>query len=317
MIKISSLLTYILIIFALVGCSSQQIDEHIEEAKMTESTQKFSDKGTPEPSLVSVQPELSTPDQSLHEKSSIEKPDQSSATPADKAFEKERYYIETPTKKPTLGSQSSEHENEYRPKTLDQTTTKEDKHSETPPPQSQTEKPQTSHTQAANSSSGQEKSENKSQQPAPQVEKAPKNSSNITQSKSNKLKSKRSDAGKKTNKQQVSEQLTEEEIRGQKEDSLTTEAAHQAIKSVPSDESLDESADIHNQNSDTSSHNAHPEGEHVIDQNNHQHHDVNHTGHNGHHLHSGIEIEQTHELKKKTTRHWNMQRMIKPKNTEP
>ena len=324
MIKISSLLTNILFIFVLVGCSGQQIDEYPKEDEITRDTKKLVDKQdfeqteSSEPSLISGQRQPKRPiqDQSKDNKTLVDKSTKPSATHPDNAFEKERYYIETPTKNPTLGSQSSKHEREYRPETLDQNTSKEDQHSETSPPQPEADKTQTPNTQASRPTSKQDKSKKQDQQSAHQPSSHQQDASNNTQNKLNKPKNKLSNLDKEASKQQNTEKHTVEEIKGQKENRLTTENAHQTIK----DDSSGEGSVDNNQEDDISRHSTNnSDDKHAINNTNPHNHEANgtsHHDHHDHHPHTGEEDEHLHVLKKKSKRHWNMQRMIKSKNPE-
>jgi hypothetical protein len=334
--KISSRLTILCFIFFLVGCSNPQIKKPVKEDVFVHKTQKLSNTETTEQSkptetteasLASELPESkrSLQNQSRQEKIYQEESDQKSAALPDKAFEREQYYIETPVKDPTVGNQSSEHENEYRPKTTNNNRTEEDLHSEADTLQTETaetqktQKTQKPHTQRADSATEQEKSAKQSQQSDHQAQHAKKDASNNTQKQLKKHESEQSNLGKKTSAEQGDKNLTEKNISKQNEESPTIEAASQKDETDPSGVYLGEDSETHTQNAETKNHTTNHDDEPVTSVLNAHQHEGNHSGHNDHHLQSDLEAEpkHSHELKKKTTRHWNMQRMIKPIKAEP
>jgi hypothetical protein len=98
----------------------------------------------------------------------------------------------------------------------------------------------------------------------------------------------------------------------EKENSLITENSHQKLKSnISKEKQL--SNDVTPSGVDKSN------VEHSAMSTNHTNHVADSKGHHDHDKHPHAELEQdhTHILKQKTKRHWNMQRMIKPKTTEP
>jgi hypothetical protein len=313
MIKISLLLTNILFIFLLVGCTNQQMNKHFEEPERIKTDKELINEKTSEPnkstepSLIPVQPKLSTQDQLLNSKSLIEKPNQNSTTLSDKALE-EKHYIETPIKDPTLSNQSSEHENEYSPKTLNQNTTKDDTHSEASASQSQTAKTKTSNTQTSSTASKQNKSEKQNYQPAHQSSSSQKDTSNGPQNKRTVEESKDSDSGTKKTKNQNTEEPAKVGPMNEKESRLSTEDIHQEITSGISGEKK-----LRN-NANSSAVNNKDLGHSTMNTNQNGH--ITHsTSHHDQHPQSELKQDHIHEVKQKKKRHWNMQRMIRSKAT--
>jgi len=321
MIKTLSLLTHLLFTISLVGCSNLEIDESISEDEITKDTHTFTDhtltnqkaSKRPEPSVLfnQPQPKVSTQDQLPYDKKLEELPSEDSTALFNKALE-EKHYIETPTKDPTLGSQSSEHENEYRPKTLNQNTTKEDKHSETSATRPPAAKAQTSNTQASSAASKQNKPKKQNQQSAHKPSSSQKNTTNSPQNKRTIAKNNDSDLGTKKAQQQKIEAQTKKESTKGKENTLTTKKTNQGIKGDISEDTK--------QSNDTnpSTLNKNDHGHSAATNTDHNgRHAANNTHHHDQHPHSETEQDHPHALKKKTKRHWNMQRMIRPKATEP
>jgi hypothetical protein len=348
MIKILSLFTLLLFIAMLAGCSSLEIDDPIIDDSMTEdevlkdshtlTNEEVSKRSEQSVRLNQSQPKLTTQDQAPHNKTVNEQSNKDSTLSADDPF-KEQYYIETPIKDPTLGNQSSEHENEYNPKPLDQNTTKEDKHSDTTTTQPQTAKPQASKAQAASATSKQNESQQiksdqnesnkKNQQPEHQTNTPQADTSNNRKNKPPLNKNQKSDTGSKTAKKQNTQEQTKKGVgtgteRGhQKENNPTIGNNQKEIKS-------DISAENKIKNNMNSSVVDKIDNEHSAMSTNHNDHNADGHGnhdHDGHdhgphseleqdHTHEQI-YEHAHELEPKTKRHWNMQRMIKTNKTNP
>jgi hypothetical protein len=307
MIKISLLLTFLCFIFFLVGCSNPQINKHITEDKLVQETQALIDKKATEASLASEEPEskLSIKNQSRQEEIYIEKTAQKSEVLSDKAFEREQYYIETPVKDPTLGNQSSEHENEFRSKLVDQNKIIEDQHSEVSTTELQTIKSQKSEPQVPGTTSKEDKSESQRNQPK---------SKNSVHGKSNNKES--------SNPTQQKAPIKKEATGNQKENNLAPKSALQKTENKLSKQ-------VHEGELDEASNgpkHKREDGHHTISNHNVAL-DADKTS-----LHSGEAFQiyldnQTHHLKlesghtdntqKKSKRHWNMQRQVKPINTSP
>jgi hypothetical protein len=301
MIKISLLLTNILCICALAACSSQPVDEHFTNDEFTTSNQELIDKETAEPNFPPLQPSRSTQDRLVQDNKPIvqspssqdrknddtaKKVEENSTVLSDNVLENDRFFIDTPEVLPTLGDQSSEHENEYRPKTLDHTTAKEDQHRETPPSPAQTAQPKKPDTK--------------------------KDTSNKVQSDLNK----HSNEGKETNKQSNTKKQLKGGLEVKKEKGLSTESIHQTVKKNALDknskQNLSKDSEV-NFNKGEHEQNLKDKANYLNINDHDEGHNEKHTGHLDDHSHTGGEDTHTHELKTKKKRHWNMQRMVKPK----